>query len=331
MTTGSPHLDGSFLRTALTVLATVAALGAASLASPDPAAAGRASAITAPGQYGWPVKPFFRQHPIRGAFGDPRILGASHSFHFGVDVSCPNGTPVYATLTGVATRHPLHADVIEVVAPDGRRVLGYWHIRPRVPEGAHVVAYRTVIGTVEAPWEHVHVAERLDGVYVNPLRAGALTPYADHTRPSVRNLVVESAGRVLHGRRASGRVDLVVEAYDATPLPISGPWGGKPVTPSLIEWRLVVPAGTRTTYGTSSWHAAFDVHRTYPSDALWPEIYARWTRQNTKHRVGRYRFTLVHRLDTTALANGRWVIEVRASDVRGNATTATFALVVANV
>ena len=298
---------------------------------PQPSAAAPTSATTTTATYGWPVKPFFRQHPIRGAFGDPRILGSSHSFHFGVDVSCPNGTPVYATLTGRASRHPLHADVVEIVSPEGRRRLGYWHIRPLVAEGAHVVAYRTVIGTVEAPWEHVHLAERLDGVYVNPLRPGALTPYVDRTRPTVRSLAVESAGRALHGRRASGRVDLVVEAYDATPLPIAGPWGGKPVTPSLLEWRLVAPAGARTAHGTAAWHTAFDVRHTYPADELWSQVYARWTRQNRKHRVGRYRFALAHGLDTTALANGAWTVQVRASDVRGNATTASFVLVVANV
>jgi hypothetical protein len=320
-----PHI------TALLRLAAVAALGVGVLTHPSLARAPPTVSAAPPARYARPVRPLFHQHPIRGAFADPRILGSSHSFHFGVDVSCPNGTPVYATQTGRAGRHPLHADVVIVVAEDGRRALEYWHIRPLVRESARVIAYRTVVGTVEAPWEHVHLAERLDGIYVNPLRPGALTPYADRTRPRVRSLVVESAGRILHGRRASGRVDLVAEAYDATPLPISGPWGGKPVTPALIEWRLVAPVGSRTTHSSSAWRAAFDVRRTYPSNELWSQTYAQWTRQNKKHRVGRYRFALVHELDTTALANGRWTVQVRASDVRGNATTATFVLVVANV
>src|SRR5262245_35560893 len=56
------------------------------------------------GAYGWPVKPFDRQHPVRGVFGDPRIGETSHSFHFGVDVSAPDGTPVYATATGTVVR-----------------------------------------------------------------------------------------------------------------------------------------------------------------------------------------------------------------------------------
>src|SRR5688572_15595570 len=53
-----------------------------------------------PYTYRWPVKPFDRQHPVRGFFGDPRIANHGHSkqFHFGVDISAPNGTPVFATL-----------------------------------------------------------------------------------------------------------------------------------------------------------------------------------------------------------------------------------------
>ena len=88
---------------ALLLVAAAAALGVGALAHPSPAAAARTASATSP-RYGWPVKPFFRQHPIRGAFGDPRILGSSHSFHFGVDVSCPNGTPVYAPVTGSVVR-----------------------------------------------------------------------------------------------------------------------------------------------------------------------------------------------------------------------------------
>src|SRR4051812_31847593 len=72
-----------------------------------PAAAAAAS-HAAPFSYGWPVKPFDREHPVRAVLGDPRtsfkgpptvdsLLHAkgSFSFHQGIDISAPNGTAVY--------------------------------------------------------------------------------------------------------------------------------------------------------------------------------------------------------------------------------------------
>ena len=98
-------------------------------------------------------------------------------------------------------------------------------------------AYRTVVGWVEAPWEHVHFSEMRDGVYVNPLRPGALGPFADTTRPSG-----EGSSRATPTARdpdaaTHGTVELVVEAYDETPIAVPGRWGGKPVTPALVRWR----------------------------------------------------------------------------------------------
>jgi murein DD-endopeptidase MepM/ murein hydrolase activator NlpD len=51
--------------------------------------------------YEWPVMPFAQQHPVRGFFGDPRIGDAGGtSFHFGIDVSVPDETPVYSVIAG---------------------------------------------------------------------------------------------------------------------------------------------------------------------------------------------------------------------------------------
>ena len=64
--------------------------------------------------YPWPVKPFNKQHPIRANFGDPRtvFLGSifddglsgpgTFLFHNGVDISAPDGTPVYPVVSGTA-------------------------------------------------------------------------------------------------------------------------------------------------------------------------------------------------------------------------------------
>jgi hypothetical protein len=284
-----------------------------------------AASSTTVSAYGWPVKPFFRQHPVRGGFGDPRIGGSSRSFHFGIDVSCPDGTPVYATITGRAYISPRHPETVSVIADHGDVEFGYWHIVPTVRSGQRVIAYRTVIGRVAAPWEHVHFAEHRNGVYVNPLRPGAMGPYVDTTLPTVRTVTVRSLASVTRRPWAHGRIDLVAEAYDATPISIAGPWHDKPLTPALIEWRLV--RGGRAVTG---WCTAVDFRLTYPSNDLWSRTYTPWTRQNKKIWDARYGFYLAHGLDTRTLADGRYVVQVTATDIRGNTGHGSFPLTVAN-
>lgn len=299
------------------------AIAALSLGLPPVAAPADAAGAT--GGYGWPVKPFSTQHPVRGFFGDPRIgptpKGITRTFHFGVDVACANGTAVYATTDGRVRLESFRPEVVAVVAGDGRTEIQYWHVKPAVASGQRVVAYRTVVGHVVAPWAHVHLAEVRDGRYVNPLRPGGLRPFVDGTRPWVRELRVEHDGRVLAGA-VSGAFDLVVEAYDATPLPVPAPWTGKPVTPALLRWRLLGGAGR----AAAPWRTAVDVRRTMPSNDLYASVYAHWTRQNKAHRVGRYRFYLAHGLDASRLPPGRYAVQVEAADVSGNTVRTTFPL-----
>ena len=309
------------------------AVAAAALACSAVVFPERASAAVSPQPaYGWPVKPFHRQHPVRAFFGDPRIGGRSHSFHFGVDISCPDGTPVYATISGRAYISPRHPETVSVIADGGNVEFGYWHVVPSVRSGERVTAYRTVIGKVASSWEHVHFAEHRNGVYLNPLRPGAMGPYTDRTVPTVRALTVESvaatsrsAAAHSRGARAQGRVNLVAEAYDATPIPISGPWHDKPLAPALLQWRLL--DGNRVVTG---WRTAIDFRLTYPSNTLWGQTYTNWTRQNKKIWDARYGFYLVHGFDTRALRDGPYLVQVRATDIRGNSGTTSFPLTVAN-
>jgi hypothetical protein len=288
-----------------------------------------AGATTAPA-YGWPVKPFHRQHPVRGFFGDPRIgmtpRGMHSSFHFGIDISCPNGTAVYATLDGVVRLESFRQETVAIVGRDGRTEFEYWHIRPAVANGQRVSAYRTVVGWVQAPWEHVHFSERRDGVYLNPLRHGALGPFTDTTRPWIKELRVDAGGDPMTTRAIHGTVELVVEAYDETPMSVAGPWAGKPVTPALLRWRLVARGG-RVAQG---WRTAIDHRLVKPDDGAYSTEYARWTRQNKRGRPGRFRFILATGLDTRAVLDGRYVVEVAASDTSANTTVGRFPIRIAN-
>jgi hypothetical protein len=164
-----------------------------------------------------------------------------------------------------------------------------------------------------------------DGVYVNPLRPGALGPFTDATRPSVKQLRASAGGSVIPTRSTRGTVELVVEAYDETPIPVPGRWGGKPVTPALLRWRVTTTGG-RVVKG---WRTAIDHRLVKPGDGLFTGQYARWTRQNKRNRIGRYRFVLAAAWNTRTLADGGYVVDVAASDVSGNRTVARFPIRIA--
>jgi Peptidase family M23 len=292
--------------TALTLASTSAQTGGVTL-TPTALASTIQHAAPKPREryaYGWPVKPFRQQHPVRGFFGDPRIAndGESRQFHFGIDISAPNGTPVYATLTGTAYIHPLHTTTIGVVGSDGVE-FSYWHVVPSVRTGQWVVAYRTVIGHIEEPYGHVHFSEKRDGRYLNPLRPGALGPYADDTRPTVRSV------------RAVGG-ELVAEAYDETPLAVPRPWYDLPVMPALVRWRVLGHGSAR------EWRTVVDFRLTIPPASAFDEIWAPGTTQNHVRAAGNYLLVLTHSLHD--LPAGRFDVEVVARDTRGNSGAGRF-------
>ena len=279
--------------------------------------------------YGWPVKPFFSQHPVRGFFGDPRIgegqQGKSHSFHFGVDVVAADGTPVFATVSGRIVISPDHPQTISIQAGDGQSVFAYWHLVPSVRKGDRAVAYRTVLGHVADGWGHVHFAESLNGEFLNPLRPGAMAPYVDHTMPAVHAFSFERDGKAVGRVGLHGRFDLVAEAYDETPLAVPAPWDDRPVCPALVRWRII---GARRR--ARAWQTSADFTTTIPPASSFDSVYARWTRQNHPWRDGRYRFRLARSWDSRLVPDGRYRLEVVVVDSRGNTSRKATTFTVAN-
>jgi hypothetical protein len=307
-------------RRALSILTTAALLALGSLAviaaAPGAPTARAAGSSPASSGYGWPVKPFDRQHPIRGFFGDPRVgegaHGHSKSFHFGVDISAPDGTAVFATTSGRVVWEPERPQTIAIRAADGT-VFSYWHIVPAIRNGASATAYRTLLGHVAKGWEHVHFAEFDHGRHLNPLRPGALSPYRDTTRPSVHRFSFERNGKPIRRTRLAGRFDLVAELEDQTPVPVPGRWSGMPVMPAIVKWRLVGPK-----HIAGEWRTAVDFSSTIPHAGQFDVVYARWTRQNHPRQPGRFRLNLARDWDSRTGFNGSHLLEVVVIDTRGN-------------
>ena len=296
--------------------------------------------------YHYPVRPFDRQHPIRGFFGDPRTvtdaeLGqdsalsvGSFGFHNGVDIAAATGTPVYPVVSGVVVAR-LYADELTVQTDDARR-FQYYHLRPSVRLGEHVIAGRTVLGHVLPEWLHVHLTE-IDLFRVhNPLDPGHLEPFQDHTAPFVNGLLFRGpGGNDIDPQRLHGRVEIAADAAQAPPLPVPGNWFGLPVTPALVAWNLK-DAGGRVVIPE---RVVADFRRTEPDNRDFWHVYATGSYQNFPvfaHHFywrlpGRYLFQLTpHLLDTNELRDGRYLLTVNVADVCGNRSSLTEQITVTN-
>jgi hypothetical protein len=276
--------------------------------------------------YSWPVKPFHKQHAIRGTFGDPRYHldaeGQLSAFHFGVDIVARDGSPVYSVEPGVVVRR--HLSSITIGRSSGRR-FGYWHVLPVVRSGMHVRLHQ-LIGYVLPGWGHVHFAESIRGAYRNPLRNGALAPFYDHTVPTVASVhVTRFDGSAVDGGQVSGLIDVTADVYDTPPIVPPSPWDVARVAPATI-WSDLVDSNGAVVESTIAVSLEFDL----PPNVVYDWTYAPGTYQNKAHRPGNYVYWLVHALDTTAFPDGTYHLEVFASDTRYNVGKAEIDLTIAN-
>ena len=292
-----------------------------------------------PGTYQWPVKPFDRQHPVRGNFGDPRTLFSapptvrgvlsgrgSFSLHRGIDISAPNGAPVYPVKSGVVTHVDREDDWVRVESGGGH-AFEYWHLHIAVRSGDRVDAYRTVLGHVMAPAMHVHLTELQNGLPVNPLAPGHIGPYRDTTTPRITSIALRPAsGRgELLPNLVRGRAAIVVGAEDDPTMDAPGQWRGLPVAPALLSWEIRTWQGGNVTRR----QVGLDFRTRLPrGDEFW-QVYARGTYQNMAVFAGHYswgqRGAYLFRLatfDTRRLRNGAYDLVVIATDLRGNTRSA---------
>jgi len=128
-----------------------------------------------------------------------------------------------------------------------------------------------------------------------------------------------------------------VRAHDNTPIEVTQPnppgWHGMPVTPALIRWRLL-----RAAQAVVDWQVAVDFRASFhpnvqgnpASDVNFGAVYAPDTTQNHPNTPGHFHFWLKRRFDTRRYPDGEYVLEVEASDVRGNPRTADLSVTLVN-
>jgi hypothetical protein len=339
------HISGSIPRRISWAVAALSTIALAWTFGAPPAMSTGDEALNG-GSYRWPVKPFDRQHPVRGGFGDPRtvfksaptlrgVLGGRGSFslHRGVDISAPDGSLVYPVASGTVTY--ANGEWLKVESGGGR-AFEYWHIHPMVTVGSRVEAYRTVLGHVHRGAGHVHLTELDDGQAVNPLAPGHIGPYADHTTPRVTSISFRGSetSRDRLPSLISGRVLLVASAEDAPTMNAPQAWRGLPVAPALLTWQIRSWSG-KVILGRQ---IAADFRGDLPDSSFW-QVYARGTYQNMavlgRHyswaQPGSYLFRLSPRaFDTRRLRDGAYDLVVTATDIRGNSSSLTRRFTVKN-
>jgi hypothetical protein len=295
--------------------------------------------------YNWPVKPFNRQHPVRGGFGDPRtifraaptlsgVMAGSGTFalHDGIDIAAPDGTAVYPVLSGTVTY--VNAEWLKVESGGGR-AFEYWHVHASVAVGSHVEAYRTVLGHILRGSGHVHLTQVEDGHRVNPLAPGRIGPYSDHTTPRVTSISFRTreTGRDQLPNLVKGRVLLVAGAEDSPTMNAPEAWSGLPVTPALLTWQIRSWDG-KVVLGRQ---IAADFRDSLPARSFW-QVYARGTYQNMtvlgSHyswgQPGSYLFKLSPQFDTATLRDGTYDLVVTATDIRGHSSSLSLRFTTAN-
>ena len=328
MATVTHHLNarGGLRRTVVVLAATaIAALAATcntsrSATSNPPVSIERVSqtlgSVHGRSTYGWPLKPFDRPHPVRAYLNDPRILGRSRSFHFGIDISVTKDrqVPVYAVEAGTASL--VNAFAIKV---QGARHFEYWHVIPAVRPGEYVRRHQLIGRSMG--WNHIHFAEYAGGNWINPLRPGGLGPYSDTTVPTVSMVTFQRKGVARDLEHVTGTGSLLVDAFDTASSVTPAPW---PVTPAFIRWRVLRDGRPHT-----AWQRVLDSRQNLPRDRF-DSVYAARTAQNHPGVPGRYRFVLARHWSADALPNGRYAVEVQAEDIRGNRVTARTPFTVTN-
>jgi hypothetical protein len=283
--------------------------------------------------YSWPLRPFYKAHAVRGYFNDPRqsgparrvergrLLYHSTSFHSGLDIVAKDLEPVYAVEAGRAF---VRGRSVSILSKAGH-TLSYWHVVPAVTNNQKV-GFHQVIGWIAPGAEHLHLAENRRGTHVNPLRLGGIAPYIDDTAPLIKSLQFYAGGIRVQPEVLTGFVDITVDSYDVSPLPLPPNWVSARLAPALIRWRVVL--GQRP---IRQWRQPIDFRTFLVPPDLVSFVYAPGTYQNRAGRPGRYEYFLARGFDTRTLANGSYVLQIESWDTQENIGRAAFPFTVTNV
>ena len=257
---------------------------------------------------------------MRGFFNDPRVQDASHAFHFGIDVSAPDGTAVYAVTPGkVFIEDKGHA--VAVQAPNGR-AFGYWHVKPAVAHHQQVGLHQ-LLGHIEARLGPRPFRREPQGPYLDPIRPGALQPFVDVGHPTIAKIMFRRGKKEPRPPHQGPHADLLRRLrHDA------GARAGAVVAHAGRARAAAVPHVVRRAL-----RAAAPPGRRpprVPQARPYTTSTAADTRQNHPASPVATCFILAHDWNSRAFPNNRYNLEVQAADIHGNRVSSMLPFAIRN-
>ena len=294
--------------------------------------------------YDWPIREDTVQHVITATLGEWR----NGHLHAGVDVSAPCSTGVY-TIEG----DTCYFDTIPPVRGVNIGHFRYLHMAGYVyPDTTFIPAGAYFAKTDTADHVHLQEADRRltapgpsanNAIWLNPLREGALMPFADSASPHIDSIKFyrQGAGDTLITGSLNGRVDVLAVAGDPRTdslghsaghncsiyrigYEVRDIYGGviKPYWEKIVFDSIPSPPNYSQlvlTYATGSSMSHFRYW--VSNDPFNPEENLRNRYWNTRQKLGEPDSVDALTNFEARFPDGKVIVDVIAADIRGNADT----------
>lgn len=264
-------------------------------------------ATTSVWAYDWPLEPFQSQHQINGTLGEYR----SSYFHKGVDISPWDQNPsgsywlIYSlrsdTILRVDDPNPVNNGFC-----DRDSVFWYIHLANRIPDRSYVTAFVDTLGRIHTGQGHLHLTEKENRLeHLNPLRNGALAPYADTAKPEIDSIMFYRQGdTTLLSDTLDGKVDILSVAMDFR-TDTTGGSAGAGVSVYRIGYEIKDDTGA---VKKQYWERV--VFDSVPNDGLLDLVYASGSTYDPPH----FRYWVTNNPFDTVPGNRNWYWNTKQKD-----------------
>ena len=308
--------------------------------------------------YDWPIKEDTVQHVILAVMGECRdlrdengvIIDSIDHFHRGIDINAPCSTKVY-TIEG----DTCYIDRVNGGYGSGINIghFRYYHmvIRDTIQDSTWVGSDSLFAKTDSADHVHLQEADREltapgasanNAKWLNLLRDGAMTPFADSTRPHIDSIkFYRQAFDSLMPGMLDGKVDVLAVAGDTRTDSTGHSAGGncsvyrigyeiRDTLSNVIKplWEKIkfdtIPSPPNAsqlllTYGSGSTMSHFRYW--VSNDPFNPDFTLRNWYWNTKQKTGQPDSVDAESLEVAKFKDGHYWVKVIAADIRNNADT----------